>query len=263
MKTKYPKLRLNRSPLVYVLAQIVISPILKMQEYIPTIQEKLRYKGYIKYKHAPIQEIVLAPHIQTTTTDRWFFSNKNDQEAVIISPQFIALETSSYDVFDTFVKSFKEVLSILEDVTKVSLAERVGLRYVDVISPTEGQELKDYLQPGLLGISPEEFGATKSLYRFETNTLTSVGQLVLRLYQSDNGSYLPPDITLESLKPTLKVEQGEIVTILDIDHFSFNQCDFVPDDLVEVLWQLHQYSGRAFRSAITTKALELWEAESI
>jgi uncharacterized protein (TIGR04255 family) len=263
MEKTSPRLRLKSSPLVYVLAQIVISPILSMQDYIPAIQEKLRHKGYIKYKHVPIQEIVLAPHVQMTTTDRWFFSDKKEQEAVIISPQFIVFETSSYDVFDTFVESLKEVFTVLQDIIKVSLAERVGLRYVNVIRPTEGQELKDYLQPGLLGISSEKLDATKSLYRFETNSLTLAGQLVLRLYQSDNGSYLPPDISLDNVKPTLKVEQGEIVTILDIDNFSLQQCDFEPDDLVKILWELHNYSDKAFKAAVTPDALKFWGAENI
>ncbi|MEH1996981.1 TIGR04255 family protein [Nostoc sp.] len=264
MERTSPALRLQRSPLVYVLAQIVISPILSMQDYIPAIQERLRNKGYIKYKNIPTQEIILAPQIQITSINRWFFSNKNDEEAVIISPYFIVFETTNYDVFDTFVQSFKEILLIFQEVTNVSLAERIGLRYVDVIRPIEGQTLSDYLQPGLLGISAEKFGAekSKSLYRFETNALTSVGQIALRLSQADNGSYLPPDIVLEAVKSGIKIEQGEIVTVLDVDNFSLQQRDFVADDLIESLWQLHDYSDRAFKSAVTPKALSIWGSEN-
>jgi len=258
MKRTSPALRLESSPLVYVLAQVVISPILSMQDYIPTIQEKLRHKGYIKYKHSPTQEIILGPQIQVASLNRWFFTDRDEQEAVIISPQFIVLETTNYNVFDTFIQSFKEVLIIFQEITNATLAERIGLRYVDVIRPKEGQALSDYLQPGLLGIPAEQLGASKSLYRFEANALTSAGGLVLRLFQSDNGSYLPPDISLESVKPTLQIEQGETVTVLDIDNFSLQQCDFVTDDLVKSMWQLHDYTDRAFKAAVTETAFHFW-----
>lgn len=262
MKRTSPRIRLKNSPLVYVLAQIVISPILRMQDYIPAIQEKLRHKGYIKYKHVPTQEIILGPQIQVISLNRWFFSNRDEQEAIIISPQFIVFETTKYDVFEMFVQSFKEILIIFQEITNVSLAERIGLRYVDVIRPKEGQTLSDYLQPGLLGISAEQLGVSKSLYRFEANSLTEVGQLVLRLFQSDNGSYLPPDINLEGVKPTLKIERDETVTVLDVDNFSLKQCDFITDDLIESMWQLHDYIDRTFKAAVTTKAFQFWGAEN-
>lgn len=263
MKRTSPALRLKNSPLVYVLAQVAISPILSMQDYIPPIQERLRRKGYIKYKHTPTQEIILGSQIQVASSDRWVFSNKDEQEAVIISPQYIVLETTKYDVFDTFVQSFKEVLLILQEITNVSLAERIGLRYVDLIKPKEGKTLSDYLQPGLLGISAEEFGASKSLYRFEANALTAVGLLILRLFQSDNGSYLPPDIGLEGVKSTVKIDQDETVTVLDVDNISLQQRDFITDELIEALWQLHNYSDKAFKAVVTPEALEFWGVEDI
>lgn len=258
MKRTSPAPRLENSPLVYVLAQVVISPILSMQEYIPALQEKLRHKGYIKYKYAPTPEFNLSPQIHIASLNRWFFSDKNEQEAVIISPHFIILETTNYDVFDVFVQSFKEILIIFQEVTKASLAERIGLRYVDVIRPKEGQTLSDYLQPSILGIPAEDFGATKSLYKFETNALTPAGGLVLRLFQSDNGSYLPPDISLESVKPTFQIDPGETVAVLDIDNFSLQQREFVTDDLIEYMRQLHDYTDRAFKAAVTSKAFEFW-----
>ncbi|HEY9780756.1 MAG TPA: TIGR04255 family protein [Leptolyngbyaceae cyanobacterium] len=263
MKRTSPALYLKSSPLVYVLAQVVISPILSMPDYIPAIQEKLRHKGYIKYKHAPTQEIILGPQIQLSALNRWFFTDRDEQKAVIISPQFIVIETTNYETFDTFMQSFKEVLLIFKEITNASLAERIGLRYVDVIRPKEGQALSDYLQPGLLGIPAEQFGGSKSLYRLEANAITPAGALVLRLFQSDNGSYLPPDISLESVKPKLQIEQGETVTVLDIDHFSLQEHDFVTDDLVESMWQLHNYTDRAFKAAVTSKALQIWEAENV
>jgi uncharacterized protein (TIGR04255 family) len=262
MKRTTLPLRLKSSPLVYVLAQVVISPILTMQEYIPAIQERLRRKGYVKYKQAPTQEIIFGSQIQVSLLNRWIFSSKDDRKAIVITPNFIVIETTDYETFDTFILAIAEVLTIIQEITQVSLSERIGLRYVDVIRVEEGQMFSDYLHPGLLGISADQFGASKSLYRFETNALTPVGQLVLRLFQSDNASYLPPDINMESVISPLTINKDETITVLDIDHFSV-QRDFIPSDLIESMWELHDYTDRAFKAAVTPKALQFWKAENV
>ena len=46
MPRQNPPLKLRYSPLVMVLAQVRFSPVLKMADYVPAIQEKLRREGY-------------------------------------------------------------------------------------------------------------------------------------------------------------------------------------------------------------------------
>jgi uncharacterized protein (TIGR04255 family) len=254
-------LKLDNAPLVYVLAQVVFSPILVMENFIPAIQEKLRHKGYVKYKYAPTQEIFLSKEVQFSVLKRWIFSTRNEQESIVITQNFFVLETSNYDVFDIFITKLKDVITIFQEITDVSLIERIGLRYVDLIRTKEGQTFSDYLQPGLLGISADDFGASKTTHRIEQVAITPLGQIAIRLFQSDNGAYLPPDLIDSSVVHSININPGETVAVLDIDHFSAQSKDFVVDELIESVQGLHEYIKKAFRSAVTDSALETWKAE--
>ncbi len=261
MSRTLPPIHLKKSPLVYVLAQVVISPILAMKEYIPTIQEKLRHKGYIRYQEVQSQAIIFTPDLKLTPSIRWIFSNKENQESIVISPESIVFETTKYHVFDTFIESLKSLLEMIQKIVNVDLSERIGLRYVNALRTFGEESFSDYLKPGLLGLSQEEFGVQQTFYRFEIVASTTVGQLVLRLSKSNDG--LPPDLTSTTLTYPLDLNRNETIMLLDIDHFSIQQRDFIPSELVQSMWQLHEYTDKAFRAAVTDKAFKLWESEQI
>lgn len=262
MRTRtLPPLKLMKSPLVVVLAQVRISPVLQMETYIPRIQERLRHKAFPAFRPSKIQEFNLLPDgkAQVVSTDRWIFAEKDRRTAVVIAPDFVVLETSRYDVFDTFSDSFEVVLREIGDVVGIAFAERIGLRYIDLIRSAEGEELTDYLNPGLKGLSAVELETDRLLHRYEATGATKAGQLVVRLFQTTQGGVLPPDLVpgdveLGNIQPV----PNERVSILDIDHFSVTQRDYDPAKLVDDMWTLHDASDKAFRAAVTPKALERW-----
>jgi uncharacterized protein (TIGR04255 family) len=256
-----PPLHLKKSPLVYVLAQVVIPADLLMKEYIPAIQKELRHKGYIRYQEVQSQAIIFATDLKLTPSTRWIFSNKENQEAIVISPESIVFETTKYNVFDTFIQSLESLLEMIQKIVNVGLSERIGLRYVNALRTFGDESFSDYLKPGLLGLSQEEFGVQQTFYRFEIVASTTAGQLVLRLSKSNDG--LPPDLTSTTLTSPLQLNEGETIMLLDIDHFSIQQRDFIPSDLVQSMWQLHEYTDKSFRAAVTERAFELWESEQM
>ncbi len=184
-------------------------------------------------------------------------------KTVGLATDFIVLECSRYTVFDDFVTRFGELLEIVGKHTELPLSERIGLRYVDLVRTRQGESLSDYLKPGLLALPPEELGAAELLYRFEMLAITPIGQFVLRLLQTDDGTFLPLGIERSDLEFDVAVAAGEVISILDIDHFSNAQRDFDPQALVAELWRLHDYTDRAFRSAVTETALARWGAIEI
>ena len=72
MRTE-PRLKLRRSPLILVLAQIRFNPLLKMSDYIPDIQEAMRGKGLIRFNQEETQQVVFGPVVKTNQTTRWVF----------------------------------------------------------------------------------------------------------------------------------------------------------------------------------------------
>ena len=101
---KEPALKLKKSPLVFVLSQVRFSPILKMENYVPDIQEDLRKQGFPRYKKEDIQQVSFGgPDIRAERDNRWVFSSRDQTEAIVLAPTFVVYETTNYDVFETFV----------------------------------------------------------------------------------------------------------------------------------------------------------------
>jgi uncharacterized protein (TIGR04255 family) len=256
-----PPLRLRKSPLVLVLAQVKISTVLQMSEFLPKIQERLRRQDLPMFRASRTQEILLGPKPILQSHDRWLFSNKEMTQTVILAPDFIALSVSAYTVFEEFVKVLGEALRVVETETQVAFSDRLGLRYVDLIRLAEGETFGEYLQPGLGGVSPAALGAKKVLQQVQIKAETEMGTVLVRLWQTEDGTFLPPDLPSEDVQFTKKPSPGELVTILDMDHFSAQQREFNPERLIEDVWRLHDGQDHAFRAIVTDTALTRWGAE--
>src|SRR5262245_28859987 len=265
MKRSLPLLQLRYSPLVYVIGQVRISPVIAIDKYIPEIQEQLRHNGFPRFGKGQMQEIRFemnaAPKVHTM--DRYEFQNKEGTSGIVLATDFIALHTSTYEVYEKFEETLRVALAIIHRVVSLSLVERLGLRYIDLIRLGAGEKFSDYLQPGLLGLKNAKLGVTKSLSRFEFVGTTEVGKLVIRYSQSDNGTFLPADLMPSPLKHEVEVPPGEVVSFLDLDHFSEQSHDFEVLSVLELLGRLHDNLDRAFRSAVTETALQKWGSEAV
>ena len=61
MKRSRPPLKLHKSPLVMVLAQVRISHVAKMGDYVDDVQERLRRSGFPRFEEGRGHEILLRP----------------------------------------------------------------------------------------------------------------------------------------------------------------------------------------------------------
>ncbi|OGS28282.1 MAG: hypothetical protein A3J70_12830 [Elusimicrobia bacterium RIFCSPHIGHO2_02_FULL_61_10] len=230
-----------------------------MEEFIPAIQEQLRRTDYPKFNREETEELILGPGTQpkVRSSTRWIFLNKENTAAVVLAQNFIALQVSQYTSFEIFLGALKAVLEIIGKVADISLTERLGLRYVNLIRPKKAS-ISDYLQPGLLGLPAGELGIKRLQYRFESAGMTEAGKLVTRLSLSLNGKYLPPDLDGSGLDYKVTLEKDEPIILLDNDHFSVKQRDYNPAEIIAEMEDLHEYTDRAFRAAVTEQALSVW-----
>jgi uncharacterized protein (TIGR04255 family) len=136
---------------------------------------------------------------------------------------------------------------------------RLGLRYVDVIKPRRGEEFGLYLQPSILGLKASDLGAQELLNQYACRASTAAGSMVLRMFQSTNGKFMPPDLASNEVVLGQTVDDGESAATLDIDHFSTQEFPFATADIESRFWELHQGTDRAFRCATTDEARRIWE----
>jgi uncharacterized protein (TIGR04255 family) len=258
VKRTIPALHLQRAPLIYVVAQVRFSAIVAIEKFVPEIQEQLRHKGFPRYLEGQVHEIA----IQTdgppkfSAVKRFEFQNKEATLGIVLQPSSVAIHTNNYTNYEAFEEYTKTALMTVHRVLNIGLSERIGLRYVNLIRLEPGEEWTDYLHKGLLGLAPGSVGVKKWTSASQFLGDTDVGQLAIRCSQSEQP--IPPDLQTSSLNYSKPLPKGEVVTILDLDHFLERPADFKVAAAMAVLEQLHESLDKVFTTAVTMTALTKW-----
>src|SRR5262249_8598327 len=145
-----PALHLSRTPLIYVVAQIRFSAVMAMDKYVPEIQEKLR-RTYPWFQHSKIQEVVFQGQSPSVSfTDRFEFLQSDKRTGIVLMSNSVALQTNKYTSFELFEQEFSGALYEIDQSVGLSLVERIGLRYIDLVRLDTNETWSDYLKPSLL-----------------------------------------------------------------------------------------------------------------
>lgn len=260
-----PPLSLTRSPLILVLAQIKITPVMNMEKYVPEIQDRLRKNGFPKFRKRLIRTQAQDPQgnaLQLEDRTDWEFLTSGDQVALNVGNNGIALVTTDYTSFEDFARHVEASLQIVDDVVDISGVERIGLRYIDLIEPTAEKPLSWFLSPQILGLSLDGLGkrlANKSETVLETGEHQ---KLVLRCMERPGGVVLPADLLTVGAKLKKALQSGDSFGILDSDHYvEFPEVplDYDTAEVLGRLSNLHDALDQSFRKAVTSEALEHWK----
>ncbi len=258
MRRNLPALHLRHAPLIYVVAQVRFSAIVAIEKYVPEIQEKLRHKGFPRFLKGQVHEIALqldgAPKF--SATDRFEFQDKDASLGIVLQSNSVAVHTNRYSNYETFEEHIKTALMAVNRVLGISLAERVGLRYVNLIRLKSNEAWREYLHEGLLGLDPASVGVESWISNSQFLGMTAVGQLAVRCSRS--GQPFPPDLLSSSLAYSLELAKEEIVTTLDFDHFIEQSTEFKVSKAISTLEQLHESLDKVFMAAVTSDALAKW-----
>lgn len=85
-----------------------------------------------------------------TPTVLWRFADANDDWTVVLSQEFISLETRSYESFEDFEARLRRVLDALADSVRPKHYTRIGLRYINELRPGH-QDWSTVVRSELLG----------------------------------------------------------------------------------------------------------------
>lgn len=255
-------LKLSKSPLVLVLCQVRFTPVLAIAEYVPRIQDHLRKRGYPHVRSAPTQEVVISPTgPQVTQRARWVLQDKALTRSIILSDSFVAFETTAYGVFEEFVEDLALAVNTVAEAVQQLFIQRVGLRYVDLLRSTNGENWREYIRSELHGLTSPVFRAGTQLQLHQSTAETAHGTMVLRIFQNREAQVLPPDLIEEaaSVKVVPPPATGELLTLLDLDHFGDTGRDYEAGAVEQQAWLLHDDLDHVFREGVVTpQALEAW-----
>jgi len=265
MKRSLPSMRLRRSPLVHVLAQVRFPEATSFIGESERLREIFAALGFPRPNRGTIQNIRLdvgsAPQIEQI--ERWSYFDLKKRNSVFLTPEFVSLHTNDYLTFEPFLDRFADVLNAVSDALDITVIERVGLRYIDLVELREGENFEQYLEPRLLGFPFEqirELEFESSTFESASVASTAAGFLAIRCSQLPENHILPPDISRSDLDYGSFLRSGAAAA-LDFDHYSTEPQEFSVDSLIEQFWALHDGIDHAFRTAVTSYALERWERE--
>ena len=250
-------------PLAYVVAELAISPHYGIGDVIPSIQQSLR-KEYPRT--VEVNEIVIdgggSPAIQKI----WRLLSEDQTCAVQLGPRAISIHASSYTEFKEFLFRWNNILKAIDDACLGAFAERAGLRYVDLIVPSEGHDTRDYLIEGLQGIQPPDGGSIQ-------NSIWASGFLdnnylvqARTASPSPAGMLFPPNFAAIPLqKQPIVVEaekriaQNQAIGFIDTECSYVVQKLFDTDELNAIFTTLHGKVSSTFKLLISKFAKDEWE----
>jgi uncharacterized protein (TIGR04255 family) len=257
--------RLDHAPVVYVLCQIRFSPIEKMADYVPAIQEALRSQ-YPNFEREQIGGVGFAPNAQPVLVHnetRWRFETRDSQTGFMLSTNQLIAHTTNYIDSDDFRERVVCGFRTLHEIAKLSFIQRVGLRYIDLITASADDVVEDYIDPSLIGFRPNILGLTpdvsQQFLRARSNIGGAPGTLLVKVSRARHGSELPTDLLPISLQLKRKPSPEEESIFLDWDHY-IEQTNLDPDPelLAVTLRELKAPIATIFKAAITEHAVKRW-----
>jgi uncharacterized protein (TIGR04255 family) len=258
--------KLSNAPVYYTVAQVQFNPILNLEAYLSSIQPKMREARFPDFKQEVFQRLVLpfgdggqvsAPTL--TPQSRFAFGDIDGRSTFLLETNALSFQTTAYDTFETFSSTLMKGVSILHEVLRLDFVERIGLRYLDAVLPmAEGETLKDYLVPEVLGLSFKSEGQLQQSVS-ETSVLTNAGQLVSRIIVRQGRIGLPVDLAANAPAIAAHFTQKEGQhAIVDSDASYLHREAFDLEKVEGRLEALHGEIKKAFEATVTAHALKQW-----
>jgi len=255
-----PALHLPQSPLILVLAQVRIAPVLSVESKIPAIQEQLRKNGFPRINERELRMEKRHPDgtQEVETKRQWEFIDKDLTRSVLIDQDSLTYQVTHYKLFEQFAEAFGAILDVFSNGMEPTLTQRIGLRYVDLITPAPGKSLERYLSSSLRGFSVQE-GDTREGFVSESVSQTgSNTKFIHRYAEAIRGYGFPPDLQPLTLSIPRELRQKSPFGLLDLDHILTAEEDFSTDSIHAHFWHLHDHHTKAFRASVTPDALDEW-----
>lgn len=256
---------LKNPPVYLTLAQVRFNPILKLADFLPSIQESFRQAGYPDFDRQHIISIQLTtqegqpPAPTPVQQERFLLGNVEKTHTFFLDGQSLTLQSTNYGQFETFSACFLDGLNIVNDAVKLAFTERVGLRYLDRVMPQAGETIEQYLVDQVQGLYSRLGG--RPLYSF-TEAMNEIGSIKLlsRVAIQEGPLALPPDIQAGSMQISERFRSyvGNSA-ILDNDGFVEGREAFSTKAVAEHLDAIHKVIESAFKTTATPYAFAAWD----
>lgn len=257
---------LKNPPVYFTVAQVRFNTLLKLADYLPSIQEDLRKAGYPAFStHSSIalqinmQDGQAVP--QPVAHERFLFANADQTHCFVLGSEALTFQSTNYGTYELFSEAFLSGLAVVHGIVSLDFTERVGLRYLDHVFPKAGDSLDQYLKPEVQGLSARLGGQAVHSYAEALNFVGDV-RLRARVVIQDGALAFPPDLLPQGMVVQERFVQAQGVhAILDTDGFVEGRNLFSLDVVGKQMNSIHDVIGTAFRATVTPHALTIWSEQ--
>lgn len=260
--------KMKNAPVYFTVAQVRFNPVLNIEGYLATIQDRMRTAHFPDFKRVELKQLIMPfgaageggqpPAPVFVPQSHCVFGNREGTTEFILQTNALALQTTTYDTFESFVNTFSSGLSIVHDALQLDFTERVGLRYLDAVLPKESESLIDYLTIEVLGLSQKLNREIVHSFN-ETVTTNTNGQLISRVIIQKGRIALPPEIS--PLAPHINsrfTQQEGLHAVVDTDAFIALREPFDVQRIESRLTAFHDEIITSFEATVTPYALSVW-----
>jgi uncharacterized protein (TIGR04255 family) len=257
----------SNQPLVLVLAQLRFSPLAKMEEYIPAIQDTFRKEGFPYYSVKEGFGLEISTEgVKQNKLSQWFFETPDHRTSFLIDTGQVVFQTTAYQNFEHFMGQFLLLTEAVLQITKqdrLGILQRLGLRFINLI---RGEDWRVYLKESFQGASSSLLIPDTQLFAQMTMGKVRLPEgkdstFVLRLHQSKGGDVLPPDLMAFAPMVAKDSQDKSPSTIIDMDHFWEGSLGpgADQDSLATTFYALHDTIIEVFhQSVISEEAVKRW-----
>ncbi|HET7108119.1 MAG TPA: TIGR04255 family protein [Candidatus Acidoferrum sp.] len=255
---------MKKPPIFYTIGQIQFSPVLGMAKFVPDIQEELRrdFPDFQRGKIANVQIKAIDENVpvQVVTQERWHFNDLNRTSGYLLQPQSLVFHTTAYETSEHFLQKVLGGISIVQKYAELTYIESVSIRTLDAVIPEPDQNVREYLNPAVRGLSEGLDGHLKHSVMESLWEVPPHGVLISRVAIVKGALATPMDLfplALE-LKPELrKLDLGEHA-LVDSDRQHKERFAFDPEEIRRRLLVVKRDATLAFQKSVSQFALERW-----
>jgi uncharacterized protein (TIGR04255 family) len=252
-------------PVYYTVTQVRFNPILKLKEFLADIQDGLRKLGYPDYRVQSgfVWEIGSRGSQEQTVrqipNENYIFGDAPRKHSFVLTNNSLAFQSTQYGNFVHFAESFLRGLAVVHEFVRLDYIERVGLRYLDRVSPGENEQLEQYLIPEVLGVAGKVTGVQNSLLYSETHMQKDDVKLISRTTIQEGPITYPADLGQIDLNIDQRFHQhAGRHAILDNDGSIDRREVFATATVRTHLTDAHELIALAFAATTTEFAMNAW-----
>lgn len=264
----------RNAPIFYTVAQVRFNPVLALKDYIDQIQEKFRQKGYPDFRkktgfrlnlaqitnmQSNEQPIKQVPSIESS--EQYTFDNQDRDSGFVLDQSMMSFQTTNYKTSAPFLDEIASGLQIVHDVVRLNYFERVGLRYLDAVTPTADEQIDQYVAHQVLGIAGL-LGDAGIQHSFSETVveLPDKCRVTSRTIIQNGQIQLPPDLGVLELKlPDRVKSHNNVYALIDTDAAIESRTNFDLSEVKSNLKILRAGARKVFDATHTDYAVSKWK----